>query len=259
LTHINILAELFCDGGQWEAALGVVQRAERELLDPGEELPIDLKVCGALLCSARSARQRAGQASSHSYRGPLCLPVASETNTWCPCFPHLVCFPVPSGQVKAGAAHAYLGQVEQAADALSAVLQEPVEAYADLYMDASDVMLTVGEPAQALPFLTCACPLAALWPAVLWFEVLAARCRSCICWCCRSCSLLVLLPFALTYLPACLFTIVLACRALAEHPDVSTPEVWEHLAACHRSLHNMDAALTVSERLPAVARGGLSA
>ena len=43
-----------------------------------------------------------------------------------------------------------------------------------------------------------------------------------------------------------MFTAVFVCRALAEHPDVSTPEVWERLAACHRSLHNMDAALTVS-------------
>ncbi|EFN59685.1 hypothetical protein CHLNCDRAFT_133218 [Chlorella variabilis] len=44
LTHINILAELYCDAGQWAAALATVQRAERELLAPDEELPIDLRV-----------------------------------------------------------------------------------------------------------------------------------------------------------------------------------------------------------------------
>ena len=46
LTHINILAELYCDAGQWAAALATVQRAERELLAPDEELPIDLRVRG---------------------------------------------------------------------------------------------------------------------------------------------------------------------------------------------------------------------
>lgn len=46
LTHINILAELYCDAGDWREALGIVQRAERELLGEDEELPIDLRVRG---------------------------------------------------------------------------------------------------------------------------------------------------------------------------------------------------------------------
>jgi hypothetical protein len=46
LTHINILAELYCDGGLWAEALAVVEGAERKLLGPDEELPIDLTVGG---------------------------------------------------------------------------------------------------------------------------------------------------------------------------------------------------------------------
>lgn len=46
LTHINILAELYCDAGQWRDALAAVQHAEAALLGPGEELPVDLRVRG---------------------------------------------------------------------------------------------------------------------------------------------------------------------------------------------------------------------
>lgn len=41
---MNILAELYCDGGQWAEALAVVEGAERQLLGLDEELPIDLTV-----------------------------------------------------------------------------------------------------------------------------------------------------------------------------------------------------------------------
>ncbi len=44
LTHVNILAELYCEAGQWAPALAICQRAERELLAPDEQLPVDLKV-----------------------------------------------------------------------------------------------------------------------------------------------------------------------------------------------------------------------
>jgi hypothetical protein len=44
LTHANILAELHCEAGRWAAVLALTQRAERELLGPEEELPLDLRV-----------------------------------------------------------------------------------------------------------------------------------------------------------------------------------------------------------------------
>lgn len=52
LTHVNILAELYCESGQWGPALAICQRAERELLGPDEELPVDLRasVVGLSLC-----------------------------------------------------------------------------------------------------------------------------------------------------------------------------------------------------------------
>ncbi|PSC75147.1 general transcription factor 3C polypeptide 3 isoform X1 [Micractinium conductrix] len=99
LTHVNILAELYCDAGQWDAVLTLVQFAENELLVGDEELPIDLRV-------------------------------------------------------KAGAAHAYKGDVAAAVEALGAVLEEPVDTYADLYFDAAHVLMDVGQPDKALPFLT---------------------------------------------------------------------------------------------------------
>ena len=34
--------------------------------------------------------------------------------------------------------------------------QEPVDTYADLYFDAAHVLMDVGQPDKALPFLTCA-------------------------------------------------------------------------------------------------------
>lgn len=43
LTHINILAELYCEAGEWGPALAICQRAEREMLGPDEQLPVDLK------------------------------------------------------------------------------------------------------------------------------------------------------------------------------------------------------------------------
>lgn len=46
LTHVNILAELYCEAGQWGPALAICQRAERELLAPDEQLPVDLKARG---------------------------------------------------------------------------------------------------------------------------------------------------------------------------------------------------------------------
>ncbi|KAI7842713.1 hypothetical protein COHA_003644 [Chlorella ohadii] len=102
LTHVNILAELYCEAGQWAPALAICQRAERELLAPDEQLPVDLKV-------------------------------------------------------KAGAAHAYLGDVAAAVEEFNVVLQasteEPVDVCADLYMDAGSVLLNVGQPDKALPFL----------------------------------------------------------------------------------------------------------
>ncbi|PRW60262.1 general transcription factor 3C polypeptide 3 isoform X1 [Chlorella sorokiniana] len=99
LTHVNILAELYCEAGQWAPALAICQRAERELLGPDEQLPVDLKV-------------------------------------------------------KAGAAHAYLGDVAAAVEEFNVVLQEPVDACADLYMDAGGVLLNVGQPDKALPFFS---------------------------------------------------------------------------------------------------------
>lgn len=35
------------------------------------------------------------------------------------------------------------------------------------------------------------------------------------------------------------------CRALAEQPEVSGPEVWARLALCHRSLNQPEQALNV--------------
>ncbi|KAL4427748.1 hypothetical protein ABPG75_001837 [Micractinium tetrahymenae] len=98
LTHINILAELHCDGGQWEPVLNLITKAEEEMLGPDEELPIDLRI-------------------------------------------------------KAGMAHAYLGDVAAAVEAFNTVLQEPVESFSDLYMDAAQVLMDVGQPDKALPFL----------------------------------------------------------------------------------------------------------
>ena len=59
-------------------------------------------------------------------------------------------------QVKAGTAKAHLGDKAGALEAFEAVLQYPVDSYADLYTDCGDVLLSMGEPDKALPFFTCA-------------------------------------------------------------------------------------------------------
>lgn len=47
---------------------------------------------------------------------------------------------------------AQLGEPDRAAELLSCLLQEPVEAFADLYAEAGTVLLGAGRPQAALTF-----------------------------------------------------------------------------------------------------------
>lgn len=149
LTHINILAELHCDAGAWEAALAVVTRAEEELLGEDEELPIDLRVsCWHCCCCRCCWRKHQGCRGRHVSVHP------------CPAPPS-----PPAPQVKAGAASAHLGDVAAAVDAFAPILQEPVDSFADLYLEAGAVLMGVGQPDKALPFFRC---LAVWLSSVVW-------------------------------------------------------------------------------------------
>lgn len=56
-------------------------------------------------------------------------------------------------RLKQGAAWAALGDIPAAHEALSMLLSEPVDIYGDLYVEAGNLLLSLDQPAEALPFL----------------------------------------------------------------------------------------------------------
>ena len=62
----------------------------------------------------------------------------------------------PTLQVKAGAALAHLGRIDEAVETFGALFAEPVDAFQDLYLDAGATLMEVQQPGRALPFFKCA-------------------------------------------------------------------------------------------------------
>lgn len=131
LTHINILAELLAEVRDWEGVYNIIKQAEKTFLKQQQQgvqsMPVD--------------EERRGEGGTAGSSPPPPPPP-----------PPLPDLPVEL-RVKEGAALAALGRITEAQAAFAILLQQPIGDYPDLYAEAGGVLLGLGLPGEAFPFL----------------------------------------------------------------------------------------------------------
>jgi len=136
LTHINILAELLAEVRDWEGVYNIIKQAEKSLKQQQQQQA--LQTTRPVKVGGEEGNSGVGGAGSSlpPPPPPLLLPD----------------LPVEL-RVKEGAALAALGRISEAQAAFAILLQQPIGNYPDLYAEAGGVLLGLGRPVEAFPFL----------------------------------------------------------------------------------------------------------